>query len=217
MRFTKEYLKIWGLKGRTRVKSLYKLLYKVFIRVQLKISEINEKEVQENIGVIGSDCRMVMPIKIIGGKYIKIGNNMYCGSGCRIEAWDRYENTRQTFTPSIIIGDNVKINGNCHIGAINKIVIGNDVLMGNGVFITDHSHGNSSITEVDIPPNDRMIYSKGEVVIEDNVWLCEHVTILPNVKIGYGSIVAANSVVTKDVPEKCIVAGAPAIIVKQLI
>lgn len=53
------------------------------------------------------------------------------------------------------------------------------------------------------------------MIIGNNVWIGDKATILPNVSIGNGAIIAANSVVTKDVPEYCIVAGNPAKIIKQ--
>ena len=53
-------------------------------------------------------------------------------------------------------------------------------------------------------------------VIEDNDWICIITTILPDVRIGYGAIVGAGSVVTKDVPAMTIVAGNPARIIKKI-
>ena len=60
------------------------------------------------------------------------------------------------------------------------------------------------------------LYRKGPVVIEDNVWIGEKASIMPGVHIGKGAIIAANSVVTHDVPAYAVVAGVPAKIVKQL-
>ena len=60
------------------------------------------------------------------------------------------------------------------------------------------------------------IYRKCPVVIEDNVWIGEKASIMPGVHIGKGAIIAANSVVTHDVPAYAVVAGVPAKIVKQL-
>ena len=62
--------------------------------------------------------------------------------------------------------------------------------------ITDNSHGKSTRNILNIAPILREIVSSGPVIIEDNVWIGEKATILPNVKIGRGSIIAANSVVT---------------------
>ena len=99
--------------------------------------------------------------------------------------------------------------------AINRIVIGNGVLTGKKVLITDNSHGEITREMMDVDPLKRQVVSKGEVIIGDNVWIGEKATIVANVKIGNGAIVAANSVVTKDVPPYCVVAGCPAKIVKN--
>jgi acetyltransferase-like isoleucine patch superfamily enzyme len=62
----------------------------------------------------------------------------------------------------------------------------------------------------------RPLISKGEVVIGDNVWIGEGAMILPNVHIGEHAIIAANSVVTKDIPAYSIAAGVPAKIIKHI-
>lgn len=154
------------------------------------------------------------PFFVYGHKYIKIGHSFNARSGFRIECIEKYE--ENTFTPQVCIGDNVSFNLNCHVGAINKIIIGNNVLIGSNVLITDHSHGNNSLSQIDIQPIKRPLYSKGPVIIEDNVWIGEGVCILPNVTIGQNSIIGANSVVTKDIPPYSIAGGNPAMVIKSL-
>lgn len=71
-------------------------------------------------------------------------------------------------------------------------------------------------SELMIPPGDRSLYSKGPVIIGDNVWVGAGSCILPNVTIGNNCIIGANSVVTKSFPDNCVIAGNPAKIIKQL-
>ena len=92
--------------------------------------------------------------------------------------------------------------------------MGNNILTGRYVYISDNSHGKSNKEELDIPPIKRKLYVKGPVIIEDNVWIGERVCILSGVHIGKGAIIAANAVVTHDVPAGCIVGGVPAKIIK---
>ena len=101
------------------------------------------------------------------------------------------------------------------MSGINKITIGNGVLVGSNCFITDNFHGYSDRKDVDIIVADREITSKGPVVIGDNVWIGRNSCIMPNVTIGKGAIIGANSVVTHDVPPYSVVAGAPARIIKK--
>ena len=61
----------------------------------------------------------------------------------------------------------------------------------------------------------RFVTSKGPVIIGNNVWIGDKATVLPNVTIGDGAVIAANAVVTKDVPPYSIVAGNPAKVIKQ--
>ena len=82
--------------------------------------------------------------------------------------------------------------------------------------ISDNSHGESIVSMLNINPQDRPLFSKGKVVIGNNVWLCNNVCVLSNVTIGNGVIVAANSVVTHDIPDNCIAAGVPAKIIKLI-
>ncbi len=154
------------------------------------------------------------PTYLLGGEYIKIGSNFRASYRFRIEAWDKYKNIN--YKPSIIIGNNVSFSDNCHIGAINKIQIGNNVLFGSNVYITDHFHGSSDISDINKHPLDRSLYSKGAVIIEDEVWVGDSVSIMPNVTIGKSCIVGANSVITKSFPAGCVIGGCPAKIIKYI-
>jgi acetyltransferase-like isoleucine patch superfamily enzyme len=154
------------------------------------------------------------PTSIIGGKYISIGKKTSISRYGVITAWSKYMNSQ--FTPEIIIGDNVSIGEYCHITAINKIIIGNGVLMGRWVTITDNSHGKTDM-EYFLPPIKRELYSHGMIIIDDNVWIGDKVTILPNVHIGKNVIIGANTVVTKNIPPDSIACGVPAKIIKSKI
>lgn len=116
----------------------------------------------------------------------------------------------------------MRIGEECHFGAFNhitctnKIQIGNRLLTGKWVTITDNSHGTTDLDSLHIDPIKRPIYSKGPVIIGDNVWIGDKATILPGVTIGDGAVIAANAIVTKDVPAYCVAAGNPARIIKNV-
>jgi len=160
----------------------------------------------------GSNSVIKSQFHAVGNKFISIGNNVSIGERVCITAWNKSE-----YLPEIIIGNNVDIGDDCHITAINKIKIGNNVLFGKKITISDNSHGScDNNEELKLHPSQRVVTSKGEVIINDNVWIGDKATILPNITIGKGAIVGANSVVTKNVPNHCIVAGNPAKIIKIL-
>lgn len=162
----------------------------------------------------GKNPTILFPISSTGLKYIEIGDNFALYSRSRLEAYSKHLNTN--YDPKLIIGNNVRIGSDCHIGCVNKIIIGNNVLIANKVFISDHSHGDTNVESLILPPNSRKVISKGPIVIEDNVWIGESVAIMPNIIIGKNSIIGANAVVTKDVPENCVVGGNPAKVIKKL-
>lgn len=154
-------------------------------------------------------------LMLIGPQYISVGESCYIGSRVQLTAWDS-SYIGGNYKPEIIIGDGVSIGDESQVTAINKIVIGNGVLTGKKVLITDNSHGEVVRELMDTAPLKRQVVSKGPVIIGDNVWIGEKATIVANVRIGKGSIIAANTVVTKDVPPYCVVAGCPAKVVKNL-
>ena len=153
-------------------------------------------------------------LKLKNPQYFSVGSRCYFGPDCRIEAWDEYNGKR--FVPRIEIGEDVRINSTCHIGAINKVVIGDQCLLGSHVMIIDHSHGKGIPEEIDIHPSERDLYSKGPVIIGSRCWLAENVIILPGVTIGDGCIIGANTVVTKNIPPYSVAVGNPARVVRNI-
>jgi len=149
-----------------------------------------------------------------GGEYIEIGEHTKIGRNSIITCWDNCMGEK--FSPSIKIGNDCSIGEYCHITSTNSIEIGNGVLTGKSITITDNSHGKPLISEIDIPPVKRKIYSKGKVIIGDNVWIGDKASIMAGVCVGKSAIIAANAVVTKDVPEYAIVAGIPAKVIKNI-
>jgi lipopolysaccharide O-acetyltransferase len=152
------------------------------------------------------------PFYLRGRQNISWGNEFTTGVGVRIEA---YSSSNKVI---VNIGKNVQLNDYVHIAGINKVSIGDNVLIASRVFISDHNHGCYSTPGLhskpeEIPKN-RPLVAK-PILIESNVWIGEGVFILPGVKIGFGSIVAAGSVVTKDIPRSSIAAGNPAKIIKK--
>lgn len=169
---------------------------------------------RQRFAACGPNALIRSPRIIYGGRFIRIGSGFDAFPGLRIEAFDRHLDKQ--FTPRITIGDRVSINYDCHIGCVNEITIGNDVLLASRVYISDHSHGAPDYHDVDVPPSDRKVFSKGPVVIEDGVWIGEGACVLPGVRIGRHAIVGANAVVTRDVPPYAIIGGVPARVLKTL-
>ena len=167
-----------------------------------------------SLGSVKSKPGIEFPIMLIGNKYIKIGRNFSTRGRLRMEAFDTFGD--QKFTPEIIIGDHVCFNYDCHIGCINKIIIGDHVLIGSRVLIIDHAHGASDRASLMQNVSNRNLISRGPVIIENNVWIGEGVAIMPNVIIGENAIIGANAVITHNVPPNTVVAGIPGKVIKNI-
>ena len=166
--------------------------------------------------LFGENCILGTHISYCGEKFISVGNNSVIGDYSLLHANYQFAYTEQQFTPNISVGDNCNIGIHAHITAINQIIIGNNVLTGPRVLITDNAHGKSNMKDANIAPLFRTLHSEGPVIIEDDVWIGEGAMIMPNVHIGKGAIIAANSVVTHDVQAYTIVGGVPAKVIKTL-
>lgn len=153
-------------------------------------------------------------MKLVGLQYVSVGERTSIASGIQLTAWDSHNGNR--YTPSIVIGNRCAIRNNAHITAVNSITIGDDLMTGTNVLITDNSHGQSTREHMSLPFNERPVFSKGSVVIGNKVWLGNNVCVMPGVTIGDGAIIGANSVVTHDVPAYAVAAGIPAKVIKQL-
>lgn len=143
---------------------------------------------------------------------IHIGEHTNFSKDIWLTAWCTENGTCKPF---LKIGKHCSFGAYNHITCANRVVIGDNCLTGKWVTITDNSHGETDYESLCMPPGKRPVTSKGPVIIGNNVWIGDKATILPGVTIGDGVVVAANAVVTKDVPAYSVVAGNPARIIKK--
>lgn len=186
----------------------YTFSYNIIKSIRFIKNRVYSFAIKRSFKKCGSNFYIEAPVYLHDSKNIEIGDNFYCFERLRLETFNKHNGA--VFNPKIVIGNNVSINYNCHIGCINSITIEDNVLMASNVFITDHFHGNSDNLSTSLPPSKRVLESKGSVIINKNVWIGENVAIMPNVTIGENSIVGANSVVTKSFPANSIIGGIPA-------
>lgn len=106
------------------------------------------------------------------------------------------------FGRNIHLGRRVFINSGCRFQDQGGIRIGDDCLIGHNVVIATLNH--------DLDPTRRADITPSPVTIGRNVWVGSNATILPGVQIGDNAVIAAASVVTKDVPANTVVVGSPA-------
>ena len=120
----------------------------------------------------------------------------------------------------ISIGDNSVVRYSTQIRSALNISIGSEVIIANNVYICDHdSHPTNPQKRSEMckedhegPMWDWEHAKQAPIIIEDNVWIGRYVTIMKGVTIGAGSIIASNTVVSKDVPSYSLCFGNPGIV-----
>lgn len=114
----------------------------------------------------------------------------------------------------VLFGNDVFVNRKCqfHVGSSNhaKIVIGDSVWMGMDVCFVCSTH------DIGRPYQRAGKATYYSIIVGEGTWIGARCTILPNVKIGKGCIIAAGSVVTKDIPDNTMFGGVPARLIKEL-
>jgi acetyltransferase-like isoleucine patch superfamily enzyme len=184
-----------------------------------KLCEVAHRRTRDRI--LGHELRTVelrlgRQPKLRGLRHMRIGSRFSAGDQLWLEAIASFAgNAHQPF---LTIGRDVNFSDSVHVACINRVVIGDGVLAGSKVIITDHNHG-SYVGAVQTSPEQRPalrpLFSHRRVIVGDNVWLGDGVAVLPGAEIGRGAIIGANSVVNGLIPALCIAVGAPARPIRQ--
>lgn len=156
---------------------------------------------------IGKRSYIEKPLKLNFPSTMKIGEDVHVAKF----SWLMGNVNKFSQGITLEIGNRTTIGNFAHIVALDKIVIGNDVLIADRVFISDSMHSYQDIYRA---VKEQGTFVCGEVSIGDGSWIGENVCILGS-RIGRHVIVGANSVVTNDLPDYCVAAGIPAKIIKS--
>lgn len=150
----------------------------------------------------GSKISIGRFVEIAGSQNISFGNQIYIVDGAVLRA----------VKGNIHVGDRFALNGNARIVAdCGEILVGNSVMIGPNTVIRASNHCHNDISK-DIWDQGQ---TGGQIIIGNDVWIGANVTIVPKVKIGSHSIVAAGSVVTKNFPDYSVIAGVPAKLIRR--
>lgn len=133
--------------------------------------------------------------------FVRIGDYVYVGRGSIVSA--KYG--------QIILGAGVNMGSNCRIATQSKIEMGESVLIGSYVYVGPGNHG---IGDLSKPVMEQEMDIRGGVTIGANTWIGTRATILDGVTIGRDVVIGAHSLVKEDVPDRAIVAGTPAKIIR---
>lgn len=158
------------------------------------------------LGRLGKKSWLVSPM-INGHRRIFIGDNVFV----HYKTWLAAEPVTGDANCRLVIGDGTYVGHFCHFYASSRIEIGKDVLIADKVYLSDNGHG---YQDEQLPVIKQPVQQLPPVIIGDGAWLGENVCII-GASVGKKSVVGANSVVTKDIPDYAVAAGAPAIIIKR--
>ncbi len=176
------------------------------LRSELK-KKIRQSKYRKSLGFFGVGSDIISPLELSGCKNISIGNNVHIAYKCRLAA------VPHTQSPicELIIKDNCLIGNFNHIYATKKILLEDNVLTADKVYISDNLHGYS---DINIPIVQQPIVQKKEVTIGSGSWIGENVCII-GASVGKHCVIGANSVVVKDIPDFCVAVGIPAKVIKR--
>lgn len=154
----------------------------------------------------GAKVSIISPDIIDGEKYMSIEDNVVIQKSSWLLAFKQND-----LEPELIISKGTNIGRYSHIVALGKVLIKENVLIADKVYISDNIH---QYTDIKVPIKNQIIEFKSEVIIGENSWIGENVSII-GAKIGKHCIVGSNSVVTKDIMNFSVVAGIPAQYIKR--
>lgn len=190
-------------------KLISKSINPLFTPINLLLFYSNGIKVKKGFKALG-----LMKIHVTRRGKVKIGEYFKVNSG-NFNPIGRQQSTIIWVEGELVIGDNVGISSTALI-CNHKITIGNNVIIGGNVVIYDSDfHSLNSIYRRNVDLDKKNTLTE-EVIIEDDVFIGAHTTILKGVKIGNNAIIGACSVVTKDVPANEFWAGNPAKFIKNV-
>lgn len=150
--------------------------------------------------------------EITNSRYIQFGRNVYLGKNSHIqvllERHFKFDRTK----PKLKIGNYVSIGSGSEISVVDDIELEDDVIVASNCYIADNSH---RFDRVDISIKYQGLNKVKPIKIKKGAWLGWGVVVCPGVTIGQNSVIGANSVVTKDIPDYCVAVGSPAKVIKK--
>ncbi len=189
------------------------LVHRVWQAVQKAGAVTADTPAGERFASFGRGSMLAFPLgSVFGERWIMIGEDTLIGVHVTMSA-GMVPGHDLGPVPVLRIGDRCVIGRGSHIVAHHSIQMGDDVFTGPYVYITDQNHG---YTDPEIPIG-RQLPRNTAVSIGSGTWLGAGSVILPGACIGRNVVVAAGSVVRGDIPDRCVVAGVPAKVVREYV
>lgn len=201
-------------------KTVRKWVKAILLRIHYRIGDAVEFDLPR-FANNPKNLRIELPRRLFDPQRISFGDDVSIGPGALFVPQVKYpsqsmpqpENKHdvQHFNPKIFIGNRVTSSGLLTIAAMQEVIIEDDVMFAMNVLIADGSHG---FENAETPYRYQKMWKISPVTIRRGCWIGQNVVIMPGVTVGEMSIIGANSVVTKSIPDRCIAIGAPARVIK---
>jgi acetyltransferase-like isoleucine patch superfamily enzyme len=162
-------------------------------------------------GSFGKNSLLFSPLLIVKPRYIHLAERVIIRSGARLEAIVLDPKN----PPELRIGCNVGIEQNVHIVCHHRVTIGDNVSVTANCAIVDTTHPFDDVPQ-EAKVGAMIQDDEGFVEIGEGTFLGFGSIVLPNVRIGKGCVIGANSVVTRDIPAYSVAAGAPAVVLRTI-
>lgn len=175
------------------------------------------------INFLGRNSKVKYSGQLKIGKLVRIGDNVIvdCLSKKGVDIADNVNIANNVIIKctwslghvgtGVVIGTGVSIGDGSFIGAAGGVIIGENVIMGQNVRFHSENH---IFNDPTIPIKMQGVTNEG-IIIEDDCWVGAGVVFLDGVKVGKGSVIGANSVVTKNIPPFSVVVGTPGRVIKR--
>lgn len=157
-------------------------------------------------GRMGKRARIIWPLRIVGAGYCNFGDEAVLQYGAYVAVLPVHNDT-----PRLSVGPRTQIGNHAHIVVTHSVEIGASVLIADRFFVADNAH---EFADPEVPIRDQGLRKLAPVSIGDGSWIGENVCVV-GASIGRQCVVGANSVVTRDLPDHCVAAGSPAIVLKR--
>jgi acetyltransferase-like isoleucine patch superfamily enzyme len=185
---------------------LFVAFYRVSIRLRRKLFSLL---ISGAFAHFGKKAVLMNPIRLGGEERIAIGDHVFIGADSWLQTLPDAENK----SVALSIGTGCSFAGACVISAVRSVTLEEHVLLARNVYISDHIH---KYVDTHLPVMAQGLDKIQPVLIKRGAWLGQNVVVCPGVTIGAGSVIGANSVVTKSIPDYCVAAGAPARVLKMI-
>lgn len=179
----------------------------MWIRVKNRLFTL---AIQKSFARFGKGSLIQLPASLWGEAAISIGSGVHLGANSWLHALASLE---AKDSPVIEIRDRCIFSGDVTISATLGVVIEEDVIIGRGVHISDHSH---QFRDISSPIQNQGVTGAKRVTVGRGSWIGQGAIICPGVTIGKNAVIGGNSLVRSDVPDFCVYAGTPAKLIRKI-